>query len=159
MIADISAGSIMWNLLINGSIDDFCAPPTFDDGQNLVGGQSYTNEKVDKQLLIGAERHWVAARYSHQIRNLVRQCLRYQPTERPSLEDLREGIAATIANPPVSTTPAADEVSRLVLVLDRNMERYAVGQYCGHLKRKRERDRESDLGGGKRARKKTGSPP
>lgn len=128
---------MMWNLLINGAIDDFCAPPAFDDGSILVSGQRYSNEKVDEDLLVGEERHWTAARYSHEIRDLVRQCLRYEPADRPSLENLRDVITAHITDPPRHDAPSVIEDHRLILTLDRKLDGYRFGQDCSRLKRKR----------------------
>jgi hypothetical protein len=87
----------------------FVAAPRFDDQSYIVNGDNYSNEKLENGTLSAREPYAVAARYSNDLNDLVRHCLRYDPTERPSLETLREIIKTRIARGFANDAPAADK--------------------------------------------------
>lgn len=82
-------GQVMWNLVMNlpGQKGNFNQP--FFDGKGTQGRQlnnreSYTKAELRKSLFRGKEPYEASSRYSQTLKDLIIECLRYLPKDRPT---------------------------------------------------------------------------
>ncbi|KAH7092316.1 hypothetical protein FB567DRAFT_625350 [Paraphoma chrysanthemicola] len=86
-------GQIIWNLIMQTTSNQF---PFFDSstssGTLLVNGEPYANPTAEN-FLSGATPFEAAAQYTDELKDLVRECLRYGMQDRPEIEDVKRRTA------------------------------------------------------------------
>ena len=91
-----SSGQMMWNLVMqNNNLQE----PFFDDngtaGNKLVSGERYSHP-TPKNLLSGNTPFEASQQYSNELKDLIRRCLRYRQTDRPSVEAVKARTAKAL---------------------------------------------------------------
>jgi hypothetical protein len=84
-------GQMMWNLVINlPGKKGYFQEPFFDrdgtQGRQLVDGMPYSQRDPDG-LFSGSVPFEASSSYTAMLHNTVKRCLRYQQSERPSVQD------------------------------------------------------------------------
>lgn len=101
----------MWNLLRNLPYGaGFRAGPCFDSVShprtqylNSGYGEPYSKNRVYRLVLTGQAPFEACARYSDELRGLVKDCLMYNPDARRTLDDLRQSIQNHMSNKNLKT--------------------------------------------------------
>jgi serine/threonine protein kinase len=136
----------MWNLVRNlPAPSGFDHPPCFDEahtfGRHLVNGHPYTQADLYSHVLTGQTPFEASARYSTELRELVKSCLAYHPDERPSLDELRNSVQLWMNDDTLETQAKGP----LWLFVKRSLNSLRVGRpYQSARKRKREDDSDDE---------------
>jgi hypothetical protein len=88
--------------------------------RKLNNGRSYRTSDLDQFLLTGHAPFEAAARYSDDLREYIRRCLRYMPEDRVGLVELK-GITD------FRKDSFRDGTYDLSVYIDDNMERFGIG--------------------------------
>ncbi|KAH9866329.1 hypothetical protein J1614_008896 [Plenodomus biglobosus] len=142
-------GSMMFNLLLNlPRGHDFGGPILhFRDSNTglwqeslLIGNERYSGTALDEHLFSGAAPYEASNRYSPDLKQLIRDCLEYDPNARPSMRELKE-VTSQFAgkDPPLSSQAVGELVVRVKHWSDEFEmgETFAPCEQSGKGKRKR----------------------
>jgi hypothetical protein len=121
-------GQIMWNMLMN--FPEHHGAPFYDDddgtqGAWLVNGTPYPDVAVSAgkgRFLSGKMPYEASVRYSKQLKDLVRMCLRYRQEDRPSVQKLKKLIVKYRKEDLVT-----DAKGPLLIRVEKDMEKFRMG--------------------------------
>lgn len=124
-------GAIMWNLAMNLPSHADYAAPFFDDHgshsgvapfRRLNNGQPYDAHSLRNLLMTGDRPFEASAQYSAQLRDAIRECLRYHPSDRIGIRRLKRKTEKFRR-----TWMARDGGAELVVGIDGRLRGFRVG--------------------------------
>jgi hypothetical protein len=109
--------------------------------QKLINDEIYDEDTLDQLVLMGENSYDVAIRYSEELKDLVRRCLRWNMDDRPSLDKLKTDIGLGVeATKDAQGYDGDDDLEEVFFSLPEGVSEFRPGQvYNGNGTRKRER--------------------
>jgi hypothetical protein len=134
----------MWNLVMNlPGKNGYFQQPFLDNegtsGRELVNGKPYTQKELDG-LFSGRAPFEASRHYSKELKDTIKECLRYRQNERGSVRELKEVTAKYAYGKRIPGGSKAD--GPVVVKVPGEMEQFNVGKVYGVAAGGKKRSRE-----------------
>jgi hypothetical protein len=134
----------MWNLVMNlPGKNGYFQQPFLDNegtsGRELVNGKPYTQKELDG-LFSGRAPFEASRHYSKELKDTIKECLRYRQNERGSVRELKEVTAKYAYGKRILGGSKAD--GPVVVKVPGEMEQFDVGKVYGVAAGGKKRSRE-----------------
>jgi hypothetical protein len=134
----------MWNLVMNlPGKNGYLQQPFLDtegtSGRELVNGKPYTKKELNG-LFSGRTPFEASRRYSKELKDTIKKCLRYRQNKRETVRELKEVTAKYAYGKRIPSGSNAD--GPVVVKVPGEMEQFDVGKVYGVAAGGKKRSRE-----------------